>query len=166
MTHSRFLVAFASKRGSARQAAEWIADELRDAEIVDLASIGGVDLYRYGTVVLGTGILAGKAYPPFKRFIKRYRAELAEKDICLFITHLEEGEGIERDFQSAFDAGFLKQVRVRAGVGGRVSLDRLNPIVRFIMRRIAQSAGKDFTDYDTLSREACAEFARKARERA
>jgi menaquinone-dependent protoporphyrinogen oxidase len=166
MTHSRYLVAFASKRGSARQAAEWIAEALGDAEIVDLASASDVDLYRYGTVVLGTGILAGKAYPPLKKFIKRHRAELAGKDICLFITHLEEGEGVERDFRSAFDADLLKQVRVRAGVGGRVSLERLNPIVRFIMKRIAGSTGKDFTDYDTLSREACVDFARRVRESA
>ena len=161
MAHSEYVVAYASKRGSAREAAGWIAEELGGADLVDLKANADFDMSKYRTVVLGTGILAGKAYPPMRKFIRRRRTELVQKDVCLFITHLEEGEGIERDFQTAFEPDFLRMVRVRKGVGGRVRLSQLNFLLRKILRSLGEKAGKDFTDYDTLSREACREFARR-----
>ena len=162
MAEERILVAYASKRGSARQAAEWIAEELGgDCDLVDLKTSPGIELSGYGTVVLGSGIIAGRAYPPLERFIKRNREELVFKDICFFITHLERGEGIEKDFQSAFDVDLLKHVRVKMGVGGRLILSQLNFFYRMIFRRLSKKKGVDLDNYDSLSREACAEFAGK-----
>ena len=162
MAEEKILVAYASKRGSARQAAQWIAAELGDdCDLVDLKASPGIDIEAYGTVVLGSGIMAGSAYPPLERFIKRNREKLVFKDLCLFITHLEKGEGIEKDFQSAFDEGLLKRARVRMGVGGRLILSQLNFLYRMIFRRISKNKGVDLDNYDSLSREACAEFAGK-----
>lgn len=164
MAYDRILTAYTSKRGSARQAADWIAEELGgNVDVIDLASQSEIDLGLYDTIVLGTGIVAGKAYKPLTKFIERRRRELKSKDICLFITHLEEGDGIERDFESAFDEEFLNSVRVRIGVGGRLRISQLNFFIRMIFRQISKKSGKDFTEYDTLSRERCASFAEQVR---
>lgn len=161
----KYLVVYATRRGSARQAAEWIAGDLDDCDLVDLKDNPNVDISRYDTIVIGSGILAGKAYPPVRKFIKRRKNQLAEKDVCLFITHLEGGEGVAGDFESAFDKSFLEQARVRMGVGGRLRMSQLNFFLRAIMKRFAEKADKDLSDYDTLSKEACEEFARLVRER-
>jgi len=105
MNERRILIAYASKRGSARKAAE--------CDIVDLKKSPPSNLEQYGTVVLGSGILAGKVYRPLQRFIDEHSEELNDKCICLFITHLEEGDGIEKDFRTAFKEEFL--ARARAG---------------------------------------------------
>lgn len=166
MNERRVLIAYASKRGSARKAAEWIAAELGPiADIVDLKKSPPSGLKQYGTVVLGSGILAGKVYRPLQRFIDKHSEELNDKCICLFITHLEEGDGIEKDFRAAFKEEFLARARVRAGVGGRLKLKEINFFLRLIMKKISREAGKDFSNYDTLSREACIEFAGKVKER-
>jgi len=73
MNERRVLIAYASKRGSARKAAEWIAAELGPiADIVDLKKSPPSSLKQYGTVVLGSGILAGKVYRPLQRFIGKH----------------------------------------------------------------------------------------------
>jgi menaquinone-dependent protoporphyrinogen oxidase len=166
MTDKRVLVAYASKRGSARQAAEWIAEELGDCcDLVNLQGSRKVNLQPYQVVVLGSGILAGSVYKPLKKFIKARNEELAGKDICLFITHIAEGEEIEKDFRSAFEEEFLARARVREGLGGRLKLGQLNFFLRLIMKKIEKEAGKDYSDYDNLSHEACVNFAHKVRER-
>jgi len=166
MTEKRVLVAYASKRGSARQAAEWIAEELGDrCDLVDLKQNPRVDLQPYDVIVLGTGIVAGNAYGPVKKFIEKRRDELADKNICLFITHLAEGEEIEQDFRSAFSEEFLARSRIRAGLGGRLKMGQLNFFLRLIMKKITKEDGRDLTDYDSLSHEACIRFADKVRER-
>ena len=166
MTEKRVLVAYASKRGSTRQAAEWIAEELGDCcDLADLKKNPGVDLQPYKVLVLGSGIFAGNVYGPLKKFIEKRGDDLADKDICLFITHLAEGEEIEQDFRSAFSEEFLARARIRTGLGGRLKMGQLNFFLRLIMKKMAKEAGKDYTDYDGLSHEACIRFADKVRER-
>ena len=166
MSQERILIAYASKLGSARQAAEWIAAELGpDCDLVDLELDPSPDLAPYRTVVLGTGIRAGHIYKPLKKFIDGNSAELDKRRVAIFITHLEEGEGVEQDFRSAFEAEFLNHACVRAGVGGRIRLNEINFFLRLIMKKIATGSGRDFTDYDNLSREACIEFAHNVRRR-
>ena len=160
MNKQNVLLVFQSKRGSARQAAEWIAEALPGCDLVDLGK-RDADPANYSTVILGTGIFAGNAYSRLKRFIKHYRDTLLQKDIAIFITHLEEGEGIEKDFRSAFDADLLAHARVRAGVGGKLNLNKLNFFFRGIMKKMGEEKGVDFTNYDTLNRDACEEFARQ-----
>ena len=166
MSEARILVAFASKRGSAGQAAAWIAEELGpDCDVVDLKLDPSPDLSTYGIVVLGSGIFAGQVYKPLKNFIDANCEELDQRRVAIFITHLEEGEGIEEDFRTAFEQEFLNNACVKAGVGGRIRLKEINFVLRLIMKSKAKEAGKDFSDYDDLSRDACIEFARNVRER-
>ncbi len=165
MAKPEILIAYATKRGSAKQAAEWIAEELGDVcDLIDLKKQRKVDIGPYKTIVLGSGIQIGRAYKPLNRFIKRFSEELKSKDVCIFLTHLEEGEGIENDFRSAFDTDFLHRARVRMGVGGRIRLKELNFLLRMTMRRMGEETGKDFEDYDTLSREECIHFVRLVRD--
>jgi menaquinone-dependent protoporphyrinogen oxidase len=166
MSDKQVLIAYASKRGSARQAAEWIAQELGDCcDLVDLQQNHKVDLQPYKVVVLGSGIFAGNVYKPLKKFIETRHDELSNKDICLFITHLEKGEGIERDFRSAFTEEFLARARVREGLGGRLKAAQLNFFFRLIMKKAAKEAGMDFSNFDNLSHQTCINFARMVRER-
>jgi menaquinone-dependent protoporphyrinogen IX oxidase len=154
------LLVVESKRGSARLAAEWIANGLPDVTVVDLKSDKIYDISPYSKVVIGTGILAGQAYGKVKLFIKQFRQELLSKQLYLFITHLFEGEGIEADFQSAFDAEILEHASHRAGVGGKLRLAEVNFLMRSFVKKIGDEHGMDLTNRDTMRREACDEFAK------
>ena len=167
MDGKNILLVYQSKRGSAQQAAEWIAETLPECDVVDLGKRGiKPDPAEYETVVIGTGMEAGSAYKQIQKFIKQHRDTLLQKELALFITHLAEGEDkIEEDFTNAFDADFLNHARVRAGLGGRLRLKELNFMLRTLMRKIGESQDQDLANYDTLSREACVEFARKVKTR-
>lgn len=166
MGENNMLLVYQSKLGSTRQAAVWIAEGLPGCEAIDLGIKGAkADPANYGTVIIGTGILMGKAFPRIRDFIKRHRTTLLQKDLAIFITHLEAGEAIEKDFTDAFDSELLAHARVRAGVGGRLKLKNLNVILRGVMRKIGDQKGIDLTNYDTLSRESCLDFALKVQAR-
>jgi menaquinone-dependent protoporphyrinogen oxidase len=164
MSDAPVLLVYESKRGSAQQAAQWIAEELGSCNIIDLNKNGiPRDISGYEAIIIGTGILAGKAYPKVRKFIQTHKSTLLAKDLYLFITHLEEGDGVEKDFETAFDKDILVHAKQRRGVGGRLRLQKLNFILRKIIKTIGEKAGRDFTDYDTLSQDACREFARSVR---
>ena len=166
MSDAPVLLVYESKRGSAQQAAEWIAEELGICNLIDLKKDGiPREISRYEAIIIGTGIMAGKAYPKVRKFIQIHKSTLLAKDLYLFITHLEEGEGVEKDFETSFDEDILAHAKQRLGVGGRLRLQKLNFILRKIMKMLGEKAGRDFTDYDTLSQEACREFARSVRGR-
>ena len=164
MGTEKILVAYASKRGSAQQAAEWIAEELGDqTDLINLYDQPSPSLEPYEVIVLGSGMEAGSVYPPLKKFIKKNEEKLAAKKVCLFITHFAEGEGIEEDFRTAFSEDFLAKALVRAGMGGRLELKKVSFLARPIMKMIAKQQRVDITNYDNLSQQSCIDFARAVR---
>jgi menaquinone-dependent protoporphyrinogen oxidase len=158
----KILLVYQSSRGSTQQAAEWIAAELPDVKLINLArEKPPEDLEVYNTIIVGSGIFAGRAYKKVRLFVDKNRELLLRKDLCLFITHLEEDEGIELDFQSAFDEELLEHARHRQGVGGRLNINKVNILFRPMVHMIAREKNIDMKNHDTLSQEACKEFAAK-----
>jgi len=160
--HSDIVILYESKRGSAADAANWIADALPGATLVNLHDEPiPENLAEFETIVVGSGILAGSLYGKIEKFVKKHTDLLLSKDLCLFITHLEEDEGIELDFQSAYKKEILEHARHRQGVGGRLDIRKVNVLLRPLMHMIAKGKGIDVYNHDTLSKEACEEFAAK-----
>ena len=157
---SSILLVVESKRGSARLAAEWIAEGLQDYDLVDLKTEKIEDISEYKKVVIGSGILAGQAYKGVKNFVKQFRSEILRKQLYLFITHLEEGEGIEADFRSAYDEEILDHTTHRSGVGGRLRLSDLNFLMRSIMKNINKKRDLDLENFDSMNQERCKKFAK------
>jgi menaquinone-dependent protoporphyrinogen oxidase len=83
---TRTLVVHASEHGSTREVAEAVASLLRDRGLdVDLVAASDAgELDRYGAVVLGSALYMGRLHGDARRFLERYRGELATRRVAVF----------------------------------------------------------------------------------
>ena len=75
------LVAYGSKRGSTREIAEAIGEELRASgcTAVVRAADSVLDLDGFGAVVLGGALYMGRWHPDARHFVRRHAAELRDR---------------------------------------------------------------------------------------
>ena len=71
--------------------AEYIARKI-GADIFNLKEITMINTTEYGTIVIGTGIHAGKPYKPLVEYIEKNKDSLVQKRLFLFIDCLYNGE--------------------------------------------------------------------------
>lgn len=83
---STVLVAYATRRGSTKEIAEWIGDALRTAgHTVDVRPAGDVrDVAGYDAVVLGSALYVQRWCRDARRFARRHRRVLARRPVWLF----------------------------------------------------------------------------------
>jgi menaquinone-dependent protoporphyrinogen oxidase len=158
---NNIIILYETSRGTAEQAALWMAEEIPGATVINLKKDHAPEnLDEYDKIVLGSGMCAGDPYGKVKKFIKKNRDLLLTKELHLFITHLEEGEGIEKDFKSAYDEEILAHATQKVGVGGRLDFDKLNIFLKLLMRMIVKKKDGEDQNVDSLSEETSREFAR------
>lgn len=83
MSNSKAILIYTSKRGSTKQYAEWIAEDIRtfaDCDLVEFSDSKNFDLYEYDLIIYG-GWIRGSGIVNFDVFRKRIAAELLEKMI-------------------------------------------------------------------------------------
>jgi len=82
----RILVAYATKKGSTREVAEDVAHVIEDAGcFVDVRAAGEVESVEgYSGVVLGGALYMGRLHRDARRFLQRFRTELAELPTAVF----------------------------------------------------------------------------------
>src|SRR5512142_2774575 len=86
MNTRSILVAFASRYGSTQQAAEIVAEALRQAgRQVDLQPMQEVkSLEHYDAIVLGAAIYNAKWHPDAHAFLSQHEAILRQRPVALF----------------------------------------------------------------------------------
>ncbi len=99
----RTMVAYATKSGSTRQAAEIISRVLEnkhklDVDLVDIRNDKSPDISKYSNVVVGGGVRIGKVYEDVYGFLD---SGLKGKRAALFIVCCEAGN--PKSYKSAFD---------------------------------------------------------------
>ena len=82
------IVIYTSKRGSTREYAEWIAEEL-GCEAVPLSDAKGRDLHEYDCIIYG-GWIRGSAVVDFDKFAKMLDAELMKRLIVYGVGMADE----------------------------------------------------------------------------
>ena len=95
MDHARpVLVVYASKRGSTREVAEWIAAALVDkGHDVDVRSASDVgDLDPYAGVILGGALYMGHLHEAARAFLKRHAGALARRVFAMGPQTLHEDD--------------------------------------------------------------------------
>lgn len=78
------VVIYASKLGSTRKTAKYIAEGL-DADIFDLNEQSIIDLSRFGRVIIGTGIYGGRPNKLVASFIENNKGQLEGRKVGMFI---------------------------------------------------------------------------------
>ena len=129
MEKTKTLIAFASKGGATREAAELIAKVLKEqysleVDLFDLKD-NTPDLSEYGNVVIGAGVRVGRIY---KKALKFMDKDFTDKKVALFLSSGEGGD--EKGHEEAIEKYIKNQVLERVNVepvaaevfGGRIKI--------------------------------------------
>ena len=174
-------VLYATREGHTRHVAERIAEDLRargfDVEFKNLQDYvaGAIHLSGFSAVVLAASVHAGKHEREMVKFVKKHRTDLEQlPSAFLSVTLSEAGaemSGMTQEQRARFSADVQKvnnkffedtawrPERVKP-VAGALLYSKYNPLVRFVMKRIANEAGVatdtsrdyEYTDWVGLDR--------------
>ena len=174
------VVFYATREGHTRRIAEHIASELRHHDVsVDLCDVSALreptDWSMYDWACVAASVHVGHHEPEMIAFVTAHRAHLERlRAIFLSVTLAEAGAEdpmatSERRAKSAADAQMMIDVFTRETgwhparvlpVAGALAYSQYNFIIRFVMKRIARTAGAptdtsrdyEFTDWAALDR--------------
>jgi len=149
------LVCYASRYGSTREIAGWIADELRGAGVIADCLPAGKEIRpgAYDAAVIGSALYMGKWLAEARELVSRERVSLGRMPVAVFSVgyslkertraSLQAGEAALSDIRlyiSPLDAAFFP---------GKVDPERAGPADRAILS-LAGIPGGDFCDADLV----------------
>ena len=155
-----YAIIYASTAGGTEQSAKIIKDKLNFEQqvpeeniyIFDLNKKENIEVEKYGHLIVGTGIYAGKPHKRVKAFVNSNLDQLLELPLSIYICSLaddKENEG----YLHVFPKKLLEHASPVSFFGGMVNFKRLNFFTRFIMKMITKSK-KDVhkLKYDVINR--------------
>lgn len=88
MAQNKTLIAYQTKQGASKQAAEKIAQTLQEkfhleVDLVDLDKQNTLDLAQYSNIVVGAGVRGGRIYGKATRLLKN---DLVDKKVAFFVS--------------------------------------------------------------------------------
>lgn len=146
------LVTYGTTNGSTAGIAEAVADVLRKdgltVETLPARSVTSVT--PYDAVVVGGGLYAGRWHKDARRFVRRYRRDLAERPVWLFSSGPLDATASERDIPPV--PGVQKAVveldaREHVTFGGCLEEGAKGWVARMILR---SGKGGDFRDFTAI----------------
>ncbi|MGW5213454.1 flavodoxin domain-containing protein [Streptomyces sp. NPDC004051] len=146
------LVTYGTTNGSTAGIAEAVADVLRKGgltvEILPARSVASVA--SYDAVVVGGGLYAGRWHKDARRFVRRYRRDLAKRPVWLFSSGPLDATASQRDIPPV--PGVQKAVveldaRGHVTFGGCLEESAKGWIARMILR---DGKGGDFRDFTAI----------------
>lgn len=143
----RILVAYATKNGAAREAAEQIAeqtlikwgDEKPQIDVKDLAKDRIGSLEAYDNIVLGTSVYMGQARKPFKAFLTANEKALTARPnapILFLCGATAEGDARDALAVQVFTESLLKKAGRYYHVGHVYDFQKMNWFERMIMKKM------------------------------
>jgi len=173
-------VLYATREGHSERIADRVARDLCghgfSAEVKNLRDTSGaVKLSDYSAVVLAASVHAGKHEPEMVKFVKNHRAGLdALPTLVLSVTLSQAGAempALAPEVKARFSSDVQKTIEKFVAdtgwrpkcikpVAGALVYSKYNPLVKFVMKRIARKAGAgtdtsrdyDYTNWEALDR--------------
>jgi menaquinone-dependent protoporphyrinogen oxidase len=169
------LIVYATKDGQTAKIARHIAQTLTTAghttELFDAAHPSpALELSRFQCAIVGAPIHAGGYPRSVRRFTRRNRAFLERVPSAFFSvglaieSHTSDGRAQTLPLVNKFLAETGWHPRRVELVAGALSYSKYNPLIRFVMRRIAAKEGGDIDtsrDYEYTNFAAVERFARE-----
>jgi len=146
----RAIVAYATRTGSTAEIAKVIGDELTSKGVqVDVVPVKEVrDVSPYEIVILGTPVRAGFVMPESKRFLKRFKADLAAKKLACFIVCMTMKEDSPKNRETAEKfLGALTKIATpykTALFGGLMDPSKLSGFWKFAFRKMKVEDGRNW----------------------
>ncbi len=158
----KVLVAYATKKGSTREVAAAIADELRErgVDVVAAAACDVDDLTPYDGVVVGGSVYMGRWHADARRLLERHGDQLADRPLAVFAigpltSSPDDLAGTRHQLDRALDK--LREIHpvTVAVFGGAVDPAKLS----FPFNRMAATDARDWDQIRTWARQVDAAFA-------
>lgn len=146
---SPVLIAYATKHGSTREVAEFVAGCVRrqgaEAEVRDAAQVD--DLTPYGAVILGGSLYIGRWHRDAIDFLRRHRNALEGRPLAIFALGPTTSEpGDIEESQAQLDRALAKVPEIRPDTvtvfGGVIDPSKL----RFPLNRLEASDARNWQD--------------------
>lgn len=84
------LILYGTRYGTAEEIAEKMTSQLRDenaeVDLINAKDKNKLDVTKYDLIVVGSGIKMGKWSKNALNFLKKYKKELADRKVALFVT--------------------------------------------------------------------------------
>ncbi len=142
----RVLVCYGTRYGSAGEIAEYIGKVLQDLEfevdVINLKKEKTADLSLYSTVIVGSGIAAGRWTKEAKNFLEDNSSTLAGKRVALFVSCLsatdkEQCETARMTYLEDIAREFPDSQMIATGLfGGRIDPEKGNFFTKRIMKSL------------------------------
>ncbi|MFF9815267.1 flavodoxin domain-containing protein [Streptomyces sp. NPDC014006] len=146
------LVTYGTTNGSTAGIAEAVADVLRKegltVESLPARSVASVT--PYDAVVVGGGLYAGRWHKDARRFVRRHRAQLAERPVWFFSSGPLDASASERDIppvRGVQRAMIRLDVQDHVTFGGRLEEGAKGRVAGMILR---SGKGGDFRDFSAI----------------
>lgn len=151
------LIAYATKHGCTEKCAKMLKDELNgQVDLINLEKENKVDLSLYDQVVIGGSVYAGRIRKPVSHFCLQHLDELNKKRIGLFFCGIAEGEDADKELTSIYPPELLKTAVVKEFFGGEATIDQMNFLEKFIMKKVANVT----TDLSKIREDRISDFAK------
>ena len=134
----RVLILYGSKTGTTESCALKIKEAMpgNDVSVVNLKKRFKGALSDYDSVIVGTPLYMGKMSHHVERFYHEYGQAILNSKLHLFVCGLARGEeGVELLKKQVPPKIFSHATQVKQ-LGGDVLIDKLNPVYKFIMKKI------------------------------
>lgn len=147
------LIVFETGEGQTAKIAQVLSERLRElGRSVALHRAGelpaGLQPSAYRFALIGDSIHAGGFHRPLRRFVRTHRAALTAMPHAAFLVSMSAAQQDPVERRRALDevhAHFHRQTgwhpEVQIDIAGALMYRAYNPLVRWIMRRIARQAG-------------------------
>ncbi len=151
------LVAFASKSGTAKEAAEKLAARLDQAELVDLTK-QTPQVAAYDAVIIGAGVRMGTLHKAVRQFLGAHATELKTKKWGLYFTN-SFPDAVDAIIQASVPED-LRATAVWLGtLGGRLDIDKLTGFDKFVAKAVSGNVKEDKVVHQGLNEDALSELA-------
>lgn len=144
------LVTYSSGYGSTREVSETIAEVLNSESSfkVQVLSVDDVEsLSSIDAVIIGGSVRADKPLANIRDFFARFRNELLQIKLALFVVCLsannEQGrEKVKLDYLQPLLEKYpkIEPISMEA-FGGKIDFDRLNPVMKSLMKKVLEKTG-------------------------
>lgn len=138
--------------GTTRKVVEYLVKGWGNENImvIDLAKNHSPDLTNYETIVIGGSIHIGQIQPGIKRFCERYKGQLLQKRLGLFLCFMNKELG-HQEFENAFPEELRNHAIANGLFGGELLIEKMNFVEKFMVRMVSkETKSKSQLDYAAI----------------
>ncbi len=132
-------ILYASKYGATKKGAELLKAKLGEAATLCDLSIDEVDLQNEDTVVIGSGIYAGRLHGAVKRFCEHNKESLLNKKLGLYVCCRATGDEGWKQFDNAYPKELREHATAKGLFGYELRFDEMSFLVRKFLQLITKT---------------------------